>query len=218
MKALPALLILLLAFFTACSSLPTLRPITSTGGNSTPCSFPFLTENRQLVHAISATLPDGSHNVMTGISTVSPDQQTIHAVMMTLEGLVLFEASLENGHVSIQRAVPPFSSPAFAAGLMNDVRLIFLPPSGKLQEIGENQSGGQVCRYRSDNGIHIDLITDRHNGHRLVQYSSGNRIKRLLIVSSRPGSDARIPGHLTLIANGVMGYSLELELIRSSPF
>ncbi|MGD9825057.1 hypothetical protein [Desulfobacter sp.] len=72
----------------------------------------FPADSFQFVHAIELTMP-GSHSAMLmGVVNIHPRHRAIHCVVMTLEGLVLFEADHTSDAFIIHRAIPPFDSQA----------------------------------------------------------------------------------------------------------
>ncbi len=222
MKLVFSITLCMLFCLSACSSLPPLVPLSPAENQSKRCGIPFVAEKRQFVHAISTVLPGGKYGQVTGVTTVNPGRQSVHAVILTLEGLVLFEGIIDGGRINIRRAFPPFSSIAFAEGLMNDVRLIFLPPTGRLKMIGKSDRHGFVCRYRNPDDSFIDVRVRNGSDWSLVLYDSGFHPKRR--VTARMDTTAQVPAKKTtppfieLTANGAFGYSLDLQLIEEAGF
>lgn len=205
MKWAAPIFIPIIFLFSACASLPTLDPVLSV--DTTQCNRPFTVGRQQHVHAIAATLPGGKNSLITGITTVSAEQESIHVILMTLEGLVLFEGKIQKDKVNVLRSVSIFSSATFVAGLLNDVRLIFLKPSGVPIEIGRSEQEELVCRYLNLDKSIVDVMINPDGDWRLVQYDAGLHPNRS--VSATNSLD-----RIELKVSGDFGYSLDMRLIQ----
>ena len=78
----------------ACAQLPTIEPMEA---NRIPaiemdCRSHFPQGRWQLVHTIRARFYGGRQATFTGVVVLSTHNESIHCVLMTLEGMVLFEA------------------------------------------------------------------------------------------------------------------------------
>jgi hypothetical protein len=138
--------------------------------------------------------------------------------MMTVEGLVLFDARYD-GQIVIHRALPPFDSMTFARGLIDDIRLIFFPPNGPLIASGTSEDGALICRYRADRGMMVDIVIHEAHVWEIRQYDHNARLIRSL--KADPGSRGTagrqnpIPVRLELTAFGPSEYALTLDLIEA---
>ena len=114
----------------ACGHLPEIRTVddSTTAGRTAACADIFPRGQWQLVHAIEIFPPAGSKQTVLGIIQISSEQRTFRCVLMTIEGLVLFEADFD-GAVTIQRAIPPLDKPGMAEGMLQDISLLFLHPN-----------------------------------------------------------------------------------------
>ena len=83
------------------------------------------------VYKIEAIMTGGGSSSLLGVTRGEPSERSLHSLLLTPEGFILFDAELREGRIAVQKAVAPFDSPAFARGLMEDVTLLFLPPQGK---------------------------------------------------------------------------------------
>ncbi len=186
-----------------CANLPALAP----AGDASFCPAIFLQGRWQVVHAIEATYPNASRGLLVGVTQLSSSEQTLDCTLMTVEGLVLFEA-LDAGNLEIRRALPPFDRPGFAAGLLADVRLVLLAPAGEATS-GRTSDGRTVCRYA---GRQITDISADPGGWRLERFDAAGRLRRTAILRTSTGS---LPQHITLQAHGPAGYRLNLKLISA---
>ena len=128
MKKYLLLLLLVVSFSLSCKSLPVLKPINNL---KEQINFnPFLKTKYRLTHTIRVILPSNEKLIAIGITLADPVTQSVDAVLMTVEGFVLFDASFENSKLVINRTVPPFDSNDFAGTLISDIKLIYFLPSG----------------------------------------------------------------------------------------
>lgn len=210
------LLLIVCLLLSACAHLPTIAPgdAVQRCRTATFCQSRFLQGRWQLVHAINARLPGGRQAVFTGVIVMSSADASIHCVLMTLEGFVLFEA-LDDGQVTVRRALGPFDNDHFARGVMDDIRFVFLEPAGGIGTAGTFENGDDGCRYRTDSNRTVDLIAMAEGGWRLRQHDRTGDVRRTLTVD---GVDGRgIASHLTLEAGGGRAYRLSMTLVEAIP-
>jgi hypothetical protein len=190
-----------------CGSLPALVP----ANDPAACPAIFLEGRWQMVHAIEAAYPDGTHGLLVGVTVFSSQDRVLDCILMTAEGFVLFEAA-DAGRVQVRRAVPPFDRPGFAAGLLADVRLVLLAPKGT-PTAGRTADGQTVCRYRSAGGGTTDIAAEPE-GWRLTCFDANGRRKRTAIMQAPAAGGA--PERITLQAHGPAAYRLSLNLISAT--
>jgi hypothetical protein len=133
---------------------------------------------------------------------------------MTAEGMVLFEAESGPGVLKVNRALPPLDSADFAKNMIEDIKLIFFAPEGKIQKKGNLSDGASVCRYQEENGDWIDVITDKSEGTAIKRYSSAGILKRQIKFNKKAGN---IYQSIELQANEAFNYSLLMTLIEAQP-
>ena len=122
------------------------------------CGQPFMQEPWRLVHKIEAVLSMGKRTTMMGVTRIDPAQKTMQGILMTIEGLVLFDGLWQNGEVTVFRAVPPFDRPAFAENMMNDMSLLFLVPHIASLTHAMQEGEDVICRYYRSDKTPIDVI------------------------------------------------------------
>ena len=195
-----------------CNTLPHINNTNPLYVQNYPVNYnPFLKNKTRLIHSIKADLPNGEAASIIGITVADPDLKTIHAVIMTIEGLVLFEGNYKNNAVTINRGIPPFDSADFASGVMNDICLIYFQPEGKNPETGWLENGSFVRRFNCDNTI-FDVISNQDGTGVISMYECGFRLKRTVKISMI--NQMGFPETFELQAHGIFGYSLYLELIQ----
>lgn len=153
-----------------------------------------------------------------GITNISSETREIKVVIITIEGLVLFDAEY-NGEVKIHKSISPFDSKEFANGLMDDIRLIFYKPEGRLDHIGYYTNGLRVCRYKDDEGFVVDINFNKGGSLEIRKYNKYNRLIRLVTIASINGKQrknkAAIHQKIELIGYGRQKYTLMLDLIEA---
>lgn len=125
-------------------------------GSRDRCEMIFPKGRWELVHSIDFASADGFSGSLIGVTVLAGEE--IRTALITVEGVTLFEASQSGGdRPEIHRAVYPFDKPAFATGLLKDVRIIFLPPPSHEVHWGRLAGGVEVCRYESADGRVTDI-------------------------------------------------------------
>ncbi len=211
-------LLAVVALLTSCSNLPRVGPagrLAATRIRQT-CLNHFPKGKWQFVHSIEDVMPDGKKVFVIGIAVISSADRSFHCVIMTLEGLVVFDATYRR-RLTVNRAFAPFDSRAFAEGLVKDIRLIFLRPEGAAVESGFLKNGTSICRHREADGGFEDVLC-RHGGHwEIRQYAQDDRLLRTVKITS--GKDAEgnagVPKKIELSAHGPQSYKLIMNLIEA---
>ena len=215
------LALMMLSFLAACAGRPQLPELTgliadtstAAGSSQQGCEQPFLAGHWQLVHAIDFNRGGRGGTSLIGVTTLAG--RRLHCLLMTVEGLVLFEAELDQQQLAIQRAIPPFDKADFARGLMADVQTIFVSPAQ--QPVTGRLAGGEtVCRYQADNGQITDIMMAAAGGWQLNVYDSARQLIRTVSAGSPLAKAGRmIPANLELSASGLNEYTLTMTLISA---
>jgi hypothetical protein len=213
MKGLP--LLILIIFLSSCQTLPLINsPVSPANEKALTCPSPFLKEKYRLVHTIETRVAGKTQSAIIGITLANPSTRFVSCAIMTAEGMVLFEAESGPGMLKINRALPPFDSVDFAKNMIEDIKLIFFTPEGKIQKKGNLPDGTAVCRYLERNGDWIDVITDKSEGTAIKRYSSVGILKRQVKFNKTAGN---IYQSIELQANETFNYSLLMTLIEAQP-
>ena len=213
MKGLP--LLILNIFLFSCQTLPLINsPFSPADEKALTCPSPFLKEKCRLVHAIETRVSGKTQSAIIGITLADPSTRFVSCAIMTAEGMVLFEAESGPGTLKITRSLPPFDSADFAKNMIEDIKLIFFAPEGKIQKKGNLPDGAAVCRYLEENGDWIDVITDKSEGTAIKRYSSAGILKRQVKFNKTTGN---IYQSIELQANETFNYSLLMTLIEVQP-
>lgn len=203
----------------ACSHLPEIRAPEdgSAAWLTASCGAVFPQGQWQLVHAIEIFPPVGSKQTVLGIVRIASEQRTLHWVLMTIEGLVLFEADFD-GAITVRRALPPMDRPGMAEGMLQDLSLLFLPPEKPCLAAGSSGDGARICRYPSGDQGRQDIILEPDGGWEVRLYSQGSHLTRTIgPVSGQNLHESGLPSQVTLTAHGLMGYELRMSLLEAVP-
>jgi hypothetical protein len=217
----PLFFLLSMLLVGACARLPVIKPPAPglEQAQRSSCDAVFPQGKWQFVHAIEAAL-SGGRSVVLGVSTISSDDRHVHSLIMTVEGLVLFEAD-SGERLRIERAVPPFDSKDFARGLMDDIGFLFFAPPGPVTAWGRFENGSPVCRHRTGDGGVVDIVLTSPDSWQLRQYGpQGRLIRRLQATGASVIRGQRIPRRLVLEARAAGGkeYRLKLKLVEAVPY
>ncbi len=203
----------------SCTSFPEIRPLEKMRRSDAVlrCTSVYPRKSFRAVHTIDASMPMGKSSSMMGASQVDTKRRTLRAVLVSIEGLTLFDATSTRGVLRVHRAIAPFDDMDFARGLINDVSLVLLAPAGKLEKLGEDSHGRLVCRYAGADGSRLDLIPAVGSSSTLVRVYDPDAV----LVRTAEFFDASGPLGLAkkvvLRAPGLVGYELSLSLLGAEP-
>ena len=132
---------------------------------------------------------------------------------MSLEGIVLVDASWTADGLVVHRALPPLDAAGFAEGMVADVRLILFPPPGRSLAVGTTDDGNIACRWVDERGDFVDVSLAPSGERRVVAWSADGTMQR----EARLSAATRGPfaEHVELVAPGARGYSLDLDLLET---
>jgi hypothetical protein len=208
-------LILIIIFLASCQSLPVINaPVPPADGKISACPSPFLKERYRLIHAIEIRMAGDTRGAIIGVTLADPANRLISCAIMTAEGIVLFEAESGAGLLKVNRALPPFDSADFAQNMIDDIKLIFFAPAGKIEQKGNLPGGAVICRWREKNGGWIDVLSNQPKGIEIKRYSSCGSLKRHVKFERM---DENIYQSIELEANELFNYSLMMTLIEAEP-
>lgn len=175
------------------------------------CQLPFPGGQWQFVHSISFTMVNGGGTTLIGVTVL--EENELHTALMTIEGLTLFAARF-SGSLEVRRAVPPFDKPAFAAGLMNDVRAIFVGPTVPDVQYGRLGDDQACCRMIADSGQVTDVWQPDGSCWQSITYSADALKTRDIVARKcRSVEEVKIPEELELRVPGPNGYNLMMTLM-----
>jgi len=167
------------------------------------------------VYKIEAIMAGGVSSSLLGVTRGEPSERSLHSLLLTPEGFILFDAELREGRIAVQKAVTPFDSPAFARGLMEDVTLLFLPPPGRPKTWGKEADGTRVCRWESPDGFRTEVRGSTDHGWRILRRDDRGEVTREVSLNG-PFAQG-LPFHLELRASKPASYRLRMTLLQPAP-
>ncbi len=190
-------------------------PLPQKGKEALICPSPFLKEKYRLIHAIEVHMAGDTRSAIIGVTLADPATRAVSCAIITAEGMVLFEADAGAGLLNVKRALPPFDSADFAKNMIDDIKLIFFSPSGKIYQKGTLTDGTTVCRWREENGEWTDVSAHQQGNIDIKRYSTGGGLKRHVKFNNRAGEN--IYQSIELDAKELPNYSLLMMLIEAQP-
>lgn len=167
----------------------------------------------QATHIVEASMPFGNETSLIGVVSADRNPSEFRSVLMTEEGIVLFDAIDRDGTIEVRRAVPPMDPEGFGRAMVGDVHLLLFKPNGTLAAIGELPTGQSVCRWRNRDEV-VDVIVARGRVVQLLRFESGSLVREVKF----GGLDAcGLPNEAWLETTGMIGYSLHLKLLEFMP-
>jgi len=202
----------------ACSHLPAIQPVKDASTyTEEKCTRVYPRGDWQFLHSIEASPPAGDKMTILGLSQLSSATGTLHCVMMTVEGVVLFEAEY-NGTIDVQRAIPPFDKPGMAEGIIEDLKLIFLQPQTAEVIVGRLDAGDWACRYVLPDRSVQDITFSDPAHWRIVRYDPRHRpVRTVTPVPAQGVSSQGMANQIVLQAPGLIGYQLKITLLEAEP-
>jgi hypothetical protein len=210
-----SLSLLMLTFFLfSCQTLPVINSPSLTEEKSFTCPHPFLKEKYRLVHAIETRMTGNTQSAIIGVTVADPSTRFVSCAIITAEGMVLFEAESGQDGIKVNRALPPFDSEIFAKNMIEDIKLFFFTPEGKIRSRGSLPDGSTACRYLEENGDWIDVIENKSTGAEVKRYSSSDSLKRHVRFYKKTKN---VYQRIELQAHEAFDYSLLMALIEAQP-
>lgn len=204
--------------FSSCSNLPKVHPARDfeSAGTYQTCRDVFPQGKWQFVHSIEAVMPGGKSGFVTGVAMISSEDRSFRSVIMTIEGLAVFDAEWDR-QLIVNRAIAPFDSKPFAEGLAEDIRLLFLHPLGAPIESGVLENGFSICRYRDSEGEIVDVVSKGNGNVEIRRYARDLRLLRTVKMEPGKNTHTGIPQKIELTAHGSQGYKLIMNLVEAVP-
>lgn len=199
-----------LLLLASCSALPEIRNYEGVEKKNIAFPAPFLRERARLIHAIEVKAAGRTQTVLLGVTLADPALRTISCALMSIEGLVLFEAAADAGGLKVSRALPPLDSESFARAMMEDIELILFTPPGRILQRGFLPEGEPVCRWPAPRGGTIDALASPDGAIVIRRYAEGGRLKRDVRLTNAASPYSIIE----LQAFETVNYALKMDLIE----
>lgn len=167
----------------------------------------------QATHVVEASMPMGNDTSLIGVVAADSKPEGFRSLLMTAEGIVLFNAVYRQGVIEVRRALPPLDPTGFGRAMIGDVHLLLFAPSGRLTEVGELPNGDGVCRWQRGEEA-VDAIVARGRVVRLLRFESGSLVREVKF--GEPNASG-LPVEAWLETQGMIGYRLHLRLLEFTP-
>ncbi len=202
-------IVLLALILEACATVPVYKPLNPQRAKACPDILP--NQPFRAVHQIEMESAHTGKSIFIGAAKCEPAREALQAVLMSVEGMVLFDAEVKKGGLRVISAFPPLNDPAFARGLMVDVSFVLLKSVGAPLETGSDEHGLSACRWSTENGSIIEQAFMRDGTVRIRHYDDKRRITKEALAF--PPFDRGLPSQTRLRAFGPAKYSINLILM-----
>jgi hypothetical protein len=179
------------------------------------CFALFPTGPWEAVHKIEAVFQGGVSSTLLGVTRGEPSNHRLQSLLLAPEGFTLFDGELLEGKIHVRRAVPPFDSPAFAKGLMEDVALLFLAPPIRPTNWGKASDGSRGCRWEGPGGYRTEVWDSPDQGWRIQRWDDQGELIRDVFLKG-PFVQG-LAANLELRVFKPVSYKLKMTLIQSGP-
>jgi hypothetical protein len=179
------------------------------------CFTPFPPEPWESVHKIEAVFRGGVASTLLGVTRGEPSARRLQCLLLAPEGFTLFDGELREGEIHVRQAVPPFDSPTFAKGLMEDVALLFLIPSNRPTSWGKASDGTRICRWEGPDGFRTEVWKSSDQGWRIQRWDDRGELIREVFLEEP--FVRGLAANLELQVLRPIFYKLKMTLIQSGP-
>ncbi len=178
------------------------------------CYAVFPAEPWESVHRLEATIRGGTFLAL-GVTRGEPSERRLQSLLLSPEGFILLDAERQENGIVVKKAVPPFDSPEFARGLMEDVALLFLPPQIDPKTWAKESDGRMICKWEAPDESHTEITGSMESGWRILRRNrKGNVIKEIFL--SGPFVNG-LASRIELRAFKPAAYRLRMTLVQLSP-
>lgn len=176
------------------------------------CKAVFPSDVRTAIHAIEVELPGGKSSSVIGVSALDPQSGALRCVLLTSEGVVLFDGVSTALDVTVRRSLPPLDDKEFAARLFSDVRFMFLAPPGEIAAAGTLVDRRSVCRWQGKTET-VDVVLEEDGGWTVLEFKPGRgTLTRRL--RAHPPVNKGLAASSELEVKGVAGYRMLFKVIE----
>lgn len=197
---------------------PLLRPDPSPGSLIPPdaesCSIPYPKNSFRAIHAIDIALPGSQQSAVIGIIIADLSSGRLRTTLLSLEGLVLFDATSVNRVTKIHHALPPLDTGAFAENLVTDVKFLFWPENSTANISAWRKDGTTTCRRTISPACILEAVSDGSGARILRQYDEKGKLIREAAASGPVSKEGFFQKMRLKVHPGMGDYSLSLELVE----
>jgi hypothetical protein len=210
--------ICLLGFFifsAGCVSLSEKTLVPGSPDDLPGCYAIFPAEDWESVSKLEATIRGGGSFSLLGVTKGEPSERRLQSLLLTPEGFILFDAELRDTEMVVRKAMPPFDSPAFAGGLMENVSLLSLPPRLKPAGWRKETDGTMICNWRGSDDSDTEVTGSMESGWRILHRDKYREVIKEVVLK---GPFVKgLASHVELRASEPAHYTLRMTLVQPSP-
>lgn len=171
------------------------------------CSQLFPRGGFEATSVVEASIPFSDDASLIAVVTSPQDQSEFRSVIMSQEGVVLFDAIRRGADIQVQRALPPLDPQGFGRQMTDDIRLVSFRPRGE-PVVGWTEQGAAICRW-VDGERTVDVTLTGQATAKLVEIRAGRVVRDASLEDLRVDGGAR---EIVLDHPGITGYRLRLIL------
>lgn len=160
----------------------------------------------ELSSVVEASIPFSDDASFIAVVTAPPDQSEFRSVLLSQEGVVLFDAVRRGDQIETKRALASTDVEVMGRQMTGDVRLLLIRPTGPVRQIGVTALGTPICRL-GDEHRQIEVTLSRENEAQLMEIVDGvvTRSAWLKQIDTRGRAQ-----EIVLTHPGITGYRLRL--------
>ncbi|HEY5961674.1 MAG TPA: hypothetical protein VIV60_34175, partial [Polyangiaceae bacterium] len=180
---------------------------------ATECAAVFPELPFEATHVVEASIPLSDDVSLIG--AVSANANEFRSMLLSQEGVVLFDAIRRGDEIEVKRAIPPIDPIGFGRHMTGDVQLVLIHPPGNPSEVGLTQEGSKTCRWSRRGAAGQEVVEVELGASHSAQvrrYENGTLARAALLTAI----DERGYAHDALLkTTGIIGYQLHLTLLSS---
>lgn len=175
---------------------------------SAACERLFPRAGFELSSVVEASIPFSDDASLLAVVTAPADQHEFRSVLLTQDGVVIFDAVRRGEQIDVARALPSLNGATFGRKMTDDIRLLVMRPRGTLREVGTTDAGRPICRV-SEGRRQVEVILTAEHEAELVEIVDGDVTRRAWLKHIDPNGRAK---EILLEHPGITGYGLRLIL------
>lgn len=206
------LLLSLLVLFTACNRYQQPSRLVIDEGDIAGCIACFSQHEFTVVHRVDYLYKKDSKISFIGVTKANPLKYSYRSILLTVEGMIVFDAEMSGGDLTVHHVAPSIDSTEFIKGLLDDVAFIFFSPHGDPLWTDKSLQGETTCCWLAPEGGAIKMTVRDKGGWTINNYSKNGKL--LKEVRALPPFVNTFSRYVKLKSFGKVKYSIELALIE----
>jgi hypothetical protein len=164
----------------------------------------------EVTHVVEASIPFSDDTSLIGVVAAEANHKQFRSLLLTQEGIVIFDAVRRGAVVEVVRALPPIDPEGFGRAMTDDVKLVLLLPDGSNSEVGRTEQGIPICRW-TNGAEQVEVqLTGQHEA-RIARFRQGAVVRNAWLKDIDDRGFAR---DTLLETTSIVGYQLHLTLLN----